>query len=285
LFLEGVFEMRLFSHSPRPATKTAHLHLERLEERAVPTAGFNQTFVALSYHTLLRRDADPGALRYWSAIADAQGRDAVVRGIQDSPEHQFLRLRDLYTSILGRPASEAELNYYLAQEQAGRQFDQIEAGFYGSDEFFSRVGRTTEGLLNAVYQNELGRRIDDAALHYLQGQLAAGVPAGQVALALLDSDEAVEHDVRDVYTHILGRPASETEAGYWLATERHGRGRDDVIEVMLSSAEDRDKIQATVNSPPRGVNTDDPNALAQAVEDRFHISDDRQGHGRGGPGH
>jgi hypothetical protein len=273
--------MRLFSRSPRPATKTAHLHLESLEERAVPTAGFEPTFVALTFHTLLRRDADPAGLAAWTNVAEHQGLDAVVRGIQESPEHQRLELNDLYTGALGRPATEAELESGMTQIQAGRRFDQIEADVYGSDEFFTRVGRTQQGLLNAIYENELGRGIDPGALQYWEGRLTDGVPAREVDLDLCHSDESVGRDIRTLYTQILGRGAGDSEVGFWLTTELHGRGRDDLVESMLGSTENRNKLQATLSSPPQGVNADDPNALAHACEDTYHLGDDRQGHGGG----
>src|SRR4051794_1921226 len=114
---------RLFFRKPAPPADrpraARRLGVEHLEDRAVPAASLNQTFVAVAYEGLLGRDADAGGLAYWAGKLDAgSGRAEVVGGILGSREFADREVQQLYRTRLDRTADDGERGYWAANRAA-----------------------------------------------------------------------------------------------------------------------------------------------------------------------
>jgi hypothetical protein len=208
------------SRSARPATTPARpqipLRVEELEARQVPTAQTGATFIATLYQGFLSRPVGSAGLAYWGGrFATTGSATAVATGILQSPEFEGRELEVLYQDFLGRPVSPAGVNYWGNLLQAGVSYEQVKAGVLGSDEFFAHNGDSDYNFLNAVYQSQLGRSLDEAGRVYWGTQLATGEARPAVALQIMDSPEAKVVKVAGAYEEILGHGLTPAGASYW----------------------------------------------------------------------
>src|SRR5262249_42185778 len=128
-----------------------------------------------------------------------------------------------YQDFLGRPVSPAGVNYWGHLLQAGASYERVKAGVLGSDEFFAHHGDSNYNFLNAVYQSQVGRPLDEASRLYWCTQLATGEPRPAVALAIMDSPEAKVVKVAGAYEEILGHALTPAGASYWAGALMSGQ--------------------------------------------------------------
>lgn len=226
---------RVFGSLSHPRRTPRRPALEALEDRSLLAADPFSPFVASAYYMLLNRAPDADGLAYWAAQAQSVGTDGVLRGIMASPEHRRVEVGNLYTTLLGRTADPAGLGYWSAFAD-----DEAKAGLLGSDEFFGRVGHSSDRFLNAVYLNDLGRPLDDGGRQYWGGLLAGGAGRGDVAAQILESPEAVAASVRGAYSLYLGRPADAGGLDYWsgqIAADPWSSPDDVLLAGLLGSGE------------------------------------------------
>jgi hypothetical protein len=211
---------RLFARSNRPTTTPARLpvplRVEELEARQVPTAQTANTFIATLYQGFLSRTVDDAGLAYWgNQFAMTGSTEAVARGILQSTEFQGRELEVLYQNFLGRPLSQEGLNYWGNILQSGASYAQVKSGVLGSDEFFAHRGGTNFDFLNAVYETQLGRPLDESGREYWGTQLAEGASRPTVTLEILESPDAEVVKVAGAYEEILGHGLTPAGASYW----------------------------------------------------------------------
>jgi hypothetical protein len=179
-----------------------------------PTQG--ERYVAGTYPLLLDRPADAGALAYWGARFKAEMNryprhlEKIPAGIMASDEYRRLRIREAYQRILGRPADQGALTYWVARAKAGLPFLRIEQILMGSTEF---ARKTVGGSTPAVFQAVLGRAPtgdelatwSEAAPGPLARLLQASVEGRNVII--LDLYQSVLGHAPDVFGHysMLGR--------------------------------------------------------------------------------
>ncbi len=99
------------------------------------------------------------------------------------------QIQNLYIAFYGRPADLAGQTYWADElEAANGDLTAIIDAFASSEEYDSQYGDlTNEELVNALYQQILGRDAEDAGLEYYVGELEAGnITEGGIALAILN---------------------------------------------------------------------------------------------------
>lgn len=108
----------------------------------------NEQFVQQLYRNILRREADPSGLTFWSAQLNAgSSRGAVLLGLTQSAEFQqassaTIRAVALYTAFFDRLPTPAEIDALAPQVNAGASDAQLAIEFYNSAAFGSRLVQT-----------------------------------------------------------------------------------------------------------------------------------------------
>src|SRR5262249_30093320 len=102
---------------------------------------FTTTFVESYYATLFGRPADQAGLSYWTGVWARSGdTNALIAGFTSSSEYAKLHPTDqafvqsLYSSILGRPGSDAELGYWQNVLAGGADRGRVAVAVATSDE-------------------------------------------------------------------------------------------------------------------------------------------------------
>jgi streptogramin lyase len=147
----------------------------------------------------------------------------------------------VYENVLGRPASQAEQNYWFNVQSQGGQAA-VAKGIQGSDEAHAR-------LVAGWYQSYLGRPADAAGLQYYVALLRNAMEE-QALAQLLASPEYYNHApsvpgvgggaptdqtyVRALFQQLLGHPAGPDALTYWQAQVAAGGRAAAALRLMGS---------------------------------------------------
>ncbi len=236
-----------FAKKRRTVTRRATpLQLEWLEDRYVPSVSANDAYVASLYQGLLGRNADPGGLANWSGWLNAgANRAQVALGIEQTDEFAGRAVQIFYDGFLGRPAGLADVNFWVQAVRQGATLTQVKAGILGSDEFFFKSGNTMAAYLNAVYEHELGRGLDQAGAAYWS-MATPNNPTGRSdsALAIMRSLEGREVELSSIYEDVLGRWPDAAGASYWLGLFQKGEDDTKIIARIVGTDEYFAPVQA-----------------------------------------
>jgi hypothetical protein len=99
------------------------------------------------------------------------------------------------------------------------------------------VGSDTERLLAQAYQDLLQRPIDPDGLAFWAGQVEAGVPVGQVALALEATPEFLTGQVEAAFGRLLNRPADPDSLTFFVGFLGSGGTVEQMDALLAGSAE------------------------------------------------
>lgn len=185
-----------------------------------------------------------------------------------------------YIAFYGRPADPAGQVYWAEQLDAAEgDLSAIINAFATSEEYDEQYGDlTNEELVNALYQQILGRDAEEDGLNYYVGELEAGnITKGEIALAILNGatgDDAAtmanRKAVADAFT-------AAVEAG----DKAYGDDQIPAAKTLLAAVgADTDpadvNVDRTVDSFPDAT---DPTAPSEPGE-TFQLTDGREGSGR-----
>jgi len=213
--------------------------LEALESRDVPTIFANQVFAAALTQGLLGRAPTTAEVSTLSgALNGGTTPTQVASAIIATPEYQAREVGALYQIALNRPVDMAGLNYWGGLLESGASLNQVKAGILSSDEAFRQAGGTPNAFLSRLYNEVLGRSVDDAG-QAIFGQAAASGQAGRqdVAQVVLNSPEAQRVQVGNIYREVLGRPADTLGMNIWTGVLQAGATDADVLAGILGSPE------------------------------------------------
>lgn len=149
-------------------------------------------------------------------VVHAAGPAALTSRLALSPEWAGVRIDDLYRRILGRAPETGGQAYWLDQLARGRTLESVAAGFYGSDEYFVRLGRGNGAFVDSLYQRLLERHADPSGRSQWLDQLQRGVSRTQVAEAFYGSVESRGQRVDALYAEVLGRAPEDAGRAYWV---------------------------------------------------------------------
>jgi hypothetical protein len=181
----------------------------------------NRVFLQHLYLDALGRPADPAALAtYGAALAQGMTRTQVAQTVLGSPEYAVVVVTSLYGRLLHRQPDPAGLALYAAVLQHGGTAEQVEAQMIASDEYAQRAGG---GVLDAAYQDLLGRHSDSAA-------------RTQMAQAITGSDEYAGVVITSLYVKYLRRQPDAQGLAYMRPLFRQG-GSQLVSASLLASDE------------------------------------------------
>ncbi|HVX11746.1 MAG TPA: TIGR03118 family protein [Pirellulales bacterium] len=207
-----------------------------------PTA--NQLYTEAVYLDLLARGVDNGGLVYWSGQLDSGlSRSVMIAALDHSAEYfGNIIISPAYQQYLGRAPDASGLAYWIGQMQNdGLTDEQLEAGFIGSPEFYSRAGGNDKAWVDAMYEDLLGRDPDPAGESYWVDRLAAGMSRADVAYGFAAGQERESQLITADYMHYLDRAPDVQGLDYWLAQFAAGVTNEDVITGFVASDEYFDK--------------------------------------------
>lgn len=228
--------------------------------------------VVNTYRTFLNRNADAEGLSSWvNALVNGATASQLIEGFIYSKEFVGRKVNDreyvyaLYKGILGRGASDKEIDSWLSQ---GCSRPVMLKGILQSPEFSAKceeagVKRGDIDLNSAieaaeigseyaalVYPKILGRKIDDSARANYGASVANGATACDILYSLYNSKEFTSKKisnaefVNNVYVALLGRPASKSDINYWVKTISESNvSRNKVVKSVTDSDEFKKKCQ------------------------------------------
>ena len=163
----------------------------------------------------------------------------IARFTAASREYQTILVQNFYQSLLRRPADPAGLAFYVAALQAGATDESVEAALLGSDEYFQNSGGgTTDGFLQALFQDLLARPIDPASQAFFEQLLnGSGADRATVAQLVLQSGEYRQNLVSQLYTRFLNRAADPQGIAFFVAALGNGARDEDVIAKLIATQE------------------------------------------------
>lgn len=215
------------------------------------------------YADYFNRAADAGGRAHWiDQLVHGTPEDLVVASLLDSAEYSTLHASDaafvdaLYSDVLQRSADAGGRATQLAVLFGGQPRSRVIENLIESQERALRIGRAdnlpdntiaqpsaamgnsqAETLVQALYQDILGRVPDAAGRALFVGQLQAGATRQSVAISLLNSREYLGHVVDGLYQDYLNRAADAAGRQYWVDRLVGGLSQDAVAAGLLGSAE------------------------------------------------
>jgi hypothetical protein len=203
-------------------------------------------YVEAVERAVLKRNADPGGLAYWSSLLGS-GQLSVLGFVQDvwkSPEHFSQEVTDFYVAILGRTPDVLGLQYWVQQLENGMPEEKVVEGFLDSQEYLSKGDKY---FVDQMYIALLGRTFDaDGEAYWLnllgddQSSNRTHPPAltyKQVIHDFLYSPESLTRLVQGYYQIFLQRLADPLGLNDWLATLQQGASFSTLAEGFLASDE------------------------------------------------
>jgi hypothetical protein len=156
------------------------------------------------YHQFLHRDAGPQEIAAWLPILAARGQAVVAAAIDESVEARSLLVGTWYVIYLGRRPGFGEEQGWVNQLLAGQSQELVLSRLLSSSEFVTRAGTSLGLVVQALYQDLLGR---SAAPSEQAGWVATihAVGLGQAALDMLQSAEYRTAVVLNLYNQCLNR--------------------------------------------------------------------------------
>jgi hypothetical protein len=184
------------------------------------------------YEERLERPAAASEVAEWMNVLDQQGSQAVVQGIEQSPEARTLLVKNLYRQYLGRNAVGGEEQGWVAQMLRGATQEQVTAGILSSGEFYHRAqalatsGTADQRYLQALYSTLLGRGASTAEVNAWASLLPTVGRTG-VAQGFLQSNEFRAGMVTAFYSNFLGRSPDPAGLAAWVSS------RQDLNQIRL----------------------------------------------------
>jgi cyclophilin family peptidyl-prolyl cis-trans isomerase len=199
----------------------------------------NQLFVTKLYHDLLGRDPDPQGLNYFTTILDRNlvNRFQVTLAIETSIEGRMDQIQNLDRSLLGRNATEAEINAGLAYFGHGGQLANLRIALVGSQEYFVKNGGSNSGFLAAIANDALGHALDSTTQSTLMAQLDGGIDRTLFANQFFHLLEAEHHRVDIYFTQLLQRTVDPSGNQTYSTALSQGVTEEVLIMVIGGSDE------------------------------------------------
>jgi uncharacterized protein (TIGR03118 family) len=194
------------------------------------------------YGDLLNRNADPGALVWWSGqLAAGVSRTQVVAQIEAGAEYQGDEVQAIFETYLHRSADPGAI-VFGTQYLATHSVEQFNALVVGSPEYYqTRGGGSNDGFLNALFSDTLHRPVDAGGRQYFDGLLGVGATTSQIAAFIFGSGEYLNDLVQSFYLSLLDRPADPGGQAAFANLLQFGASDNDVIALLAASPEDYNK--------------------------------------------
>ena len=232
------------------------------------TASANRRFAAQMYLDVLGRMPEPSELDALDGfLGSGATRTQAADSLLSSAEYRAALTASAYETFLHREASATELAFAVSMLGAGESDEELDARLIGSPEYLAtRGGGTIAGFLDALYLDVLGRPLDPESAVVLEQALAVKTRAA-VALDVLTSLEARQRLVRALHERFLHRLAEGAEVQALVGVLQGGGTDEDVIAMLVGSAEYFGSLPATFASATIDWGDGSPSTYVPLVAD------------------
>ncbi len=218
------------------------------------------TFVQRVYQDLLLRQPSASEVTFYEPVAQSNGRQPVASSLLASQEYSLNLssgnpsvVAGWYQDFLGRNPTLTEAQFTLSLEPASD--GSIIAVLLSSAEYRTRAVTLNPGLtddnaklVNQMFKDLLGRNATSSEMAFFAGALSSGETAGNVATAILDSNEYLSGLISRAYLRMLRRPATQSEINFFLGPlKSDARPDEDLLAILAGSSE---YCSSTVQPPP-----------------------------------
>jgi hypothetical protein len=218
-------------------TAVATVHEELLEEGTVGTP--DQKWIQEIYGDLFNRQAEPQGRDYWvSLLGQGQSREQVAFDIVKLAyprEFQHDTVDALYAQYLGRAADPQGKDYWTAFLYDGGTIEEMTQALCSSPEFYRINDAAAKGLIDALYQNALGRAPDAAGEAYWEQQMSHGMSQTSLVAAFFSSDEYLRLRAGALYEQLLDVPINPASAEQFAQQLAQGTRDEQIIAQLLAS--------------------------------------------------
>lgn len=201
----------------------------------------NLAFVKQTYRDLIDEQWHTNTL-YSGVSAAQQSRSLFVENLL--ADEEFLSesqpVARLFFSTFLRQPDVSGLTHWNRKFKNGMKLQQIANVFANSTEFQNRYGALTDSeFIDLVYQNVLGRKVDNAGKQFWLGKLTNGTSRGEMLSGFSESNEGkrkIEDKVNAVllYQGLLQRQPTTNEL-HNAAQQLAARNAGTLIEQLLNS--------------------------------------------------
>lgn len=194
-------------------------------ERSVSTTqaiSINERLVRRVYPLVLRREADPEGVAYWTARLDA-GFNPYYLGarLADSGEGRRALVRSYYDAVLERSPDPSGLTFWTNRLGAGTTAESMRTSLLTSSEAWMNGGGTSAGFVQKVYEVNLRRAARSSDVDYWVGRLGSNPSEAarrRVALTIGRSTESQLVNPKTAYLEACGSwPDGSSYAETWAA--------------------------------------------------------------------
>ncbi|MHA7115246.1 DUF4214 domain-containing protein [Pseudomonas promysalinigenes] len=197
------------------------------------------------YQGILGRDADAtGAKDFTALVNEGTSLTDIANQFLDSAEFAGAAsaqdINELYQAILGRAADEEGTTAWQAVLANGGNLNDVAAGIALSNEAI-QLDQSNGDFVRELYENVLGREVEQEGLDAWVSQLFNGTSRAEVAAGIVGSAEAAQKSNSDfidsLYQSALGREADATGKAAWEAVLENGGTHADVALGIVGSNE------------------------------------------------
>ncbi len=179
-------------------------------------ADVNSAYIQAVFQSLLGHAADSAGLAYWqSQMTGGATRDAVARGVWNSPEHRGYEVDQYYQTFLGRAADASGRAYWINSFSSWGNERIVVASFVTSQEYQNQHS-SNASYLAAIYTDLLARQADANGLAAWQASLQTGGKSRlDAAFAFIDGAEAHRQVVDGYFADFFERTGT-TDRDNWV---------------------------------------------------------------------
>ncbi|MFI7858050.1 DUF4214 domain-containing protein [Pseudomonas promysalinigenes] len=197
------------------------------------------------YQGILGRDADAtGAKDFTALVNEGTSLTDIANQFLNSAEFAGAAsaqdINELYQAILGRAADEEGSAAWQAVLANGGNLNDVAAGIALSNEAI-QLDQSNGDFVRELYENVLGREVEQEGLDAWVSQLFNGTSRAEVAAGIVGSAEAAQKSNSDfidsLYQSALGREADATGKAAWEAVLENGGTHADVALGIVGSNE------------------------------------------------
>lgn len=225
------------------------LSVELLESRTLlDGSGSHTQIVTQVYRDFLSREPESSGLAFWVA-ALGQGTSnarSMVLAIENSPEFHSHEIQSLYGGLLHRPAEPAGLQFWQTFLAGGGTYAGLQTAVLASSEYFAANGGANAAFLQALYQDTLGRPIDDAAAKAWGALLAGGNSRSAIVTSILSSTEAVTGEIKGLYADLLRRSADGAGLANFLSQRLAGKLIHEGVMAEMAGSDEYGSLATTL---------------------------------------
>ncbi|MGK2928838.1 MAG: DUF4214 domain-containing protein [Acidimicrobiales bacterium] len=214
------------------ATSSASAGTEPGAIGEAPTA----RYLDAAFRLFLGRAPSAAEVDSWSIVVHRGDLLAVTRSLAASDEWAGQRVDDLYRTVLGRTAEPVGRAHWVDQIAAGLQLEEVAARFFGSAEYYARVGASEPAFVDALYEALLGRTADTGGRSHWLGHLRRGMTRHQLARSFYASTESRRDRVAAAYREVLSRAPDPAGHRHW-ADRLLGLGEVELAASLAASSE------------------------------------------------